>query len=153
MVTGWLSDKNTPNLTIVVSATSPEGIPRFTTSPPRALRDRYQNVSQDVNFDILDVPKKITWAKFGFLSIFVKPRDKKWAFLGWGVGTLNSAQKPYMKINLHIRGISLKQTFSSFVWHIGWKNPFISLWAMTDNVKPHGRKPSKNLNVNLESFS
>ena len=121
--------------------------------PPRALRDLYQNVPQDVNFDILDVPKKITWAKFGFLSIFVKPRAEKMSVSGMGVGTLNSAQKPYMKTNLHIWGISLNQTFSSFLWHIGWKNPLISLWAMTDNVKQHGRKPLKNLNVNSESFS
>ena len=48
---------------------SPEGILRFTNPlpvppppppplPTRALRDRYQNVPQDVNFDILDVPQE-----------------------------------------------------------------------------------------------
>ena len=77
---------------------------------------------------------------------------KKRAFWGWGVGTLNSTQKPYMKTNLYIWGISLKQAFCSFLWHIGWKNPFISPWAMTDNAMLHGRKQSKNWNVNSESF-
>ena len=77
---------------------------KFHSPPPRALRDWYQSVPRDVNFDILDVPKKITLAKFGFLSIFVQPRDEKRAFLGWGVGTLNSTQKPYMKTNrIHMR--------------------------------------------------
>ena len=51
---------------------------------PRTLRDWYQNVPQDVNFDILDVPKKITLAKFGFLTIFVQPRDEKWSISGMG---------------------------------------------------------------------
>ena len=32
---------------------------------------------QDVYFDIFDVPKKITLAKFGFLTNFVQPRDEK----------------------------------------------------------------------------
>ena len=54
--------------------------------PPRAFRDWYQNVPQDVNFDILDVPKKITLAKFGFLSIFVQPCDEKMTVSGMGGG-------------------------------------------------------------------
>ena len=39
-----------------------------------------------MNFDILDVPKKITLAKFGFLSIFVQPRDEKKSVLEMGDG-------------------------------------------------------------------
>ena len=54
--------------------------------PPRALRDWYQNVPQDVNFNILDVSKKITLAKFGFLGIIVQPRDEKMSFSGMGGG-------------------------------------------------------------------
>ena len=53
---------------------------------PRTLRDWYQNVAQDVNFDILDVPKKITLAKFGFLTIFVQPRDENMSVSGMGGG-------------------------------------------------------------------
>ena len=40
----------------------------------------------DVNFDILDVPKKITLAKFGFLSIFVQPPDEKMSVSGMSGG-------------------------------------------------------------------
>ena len=54
--------------------------------PPRTLRDWYQNVAQDVNFDILDVQKKITLAKFGFLTIFVQPRDENRSVSGMGGG-------------------------------------------------------------------
>ena len=58
---------------------------------PRILRDWYQNVPQDVYFDIFDVPKKITLAKFGFLTNFVQPRDEKMSISEMGVGTLNSS--------------------------------------------------------------
>ena len=46
----------------------------FSNKPPGLW---YQNVSKDVNFDDLDVPKKITLAKIGFLTIFVQLRDGK----------------------------------------------------------------------------
>ena len=53
---------------------------------PRILRDWYQNVPQDVYFDIFDVPKKITLAKFGFLTNFVQPRDEKISISEMGGG-------------------------------------------------------------------
>ena len=69
---------------------SREGIPRFTTPPPppppTKKKKKKKNVPQDVNFDMLDVPKKITLAKFGFLSIFVQPRDEKMSVSGMGGG-------------------------------------------------------------------
>ena len=46
-------------------------------SLPRILQDWYQNVPQDVNVDIFDVPKKITLAKFGVLTNLVQPRDER----------------------------------------------------------------------------
>ena len=45
--------------------------------PPSTVRDWYQNVSQDINFDIFDVNKKITLGKFGFLTNYVQSRNKK----------------------------------------------------------------------------
>ena len=58
----------------------------FPCTPPRTLRDRYQNVPMDVNFNIFDVPKKKKWAKFGF-EVFLYNRVKKnERFREWGVG-------------------------------------------------------------------
>ena len=45
--------------------------------PPSTVRDWYQNVPQDINFDIFDVNKKITLAKFGFLTNYVQPCNEK----------------------------------------------------------------------------
>ena len=56
--------------------------------PARAFLDWYQNVSQDVKFDILDVPNKITLVKFGFLNIFVQPHDEKMSNFGMEVGDI-----------------------------------------------------------------
>ena len=53
---------------------------------PRILRDWYQNVPQDVYFDIFDVPKKITLAKFGFVTNFVQARDEKMSISEMGGG-------------------------------------------------------------------
>ena len=59
--------------------------------PPSTIRDWYQNVPQDINFDIFDVNKKTTLAKFGFLTNYVQPCNEKKSISGMGVGTLNSS--------------------------------------------------------------
>ena len=43
-------------------------------------------VPQDINFDIFDVNKKITLAKFGFLTNYVQPRNEKISIAGIGGG-------------------------------------------------------------------
>ena len=59
--------------------------------PPSTVRDWYQNVPQDMKFHIFNVNKKITLAKFGFLTNYVQPRDEKISISGMGVGMLNSS--------------------------------------------------------------
>ena len=55
------------------------------------------------NCDTLDVPRKLTLAKFGFLSIFVQPRDKKPSIFGMGrVRSLNPDQ-----VELGVRSTSV----------------------------------------------
>ena len=51
---------------------------------PSTDHDWYQNVPKDMNFDIFNVPKKITLAKFGFLTNYVQPRDAKISISGMG---------------------------------------------------------------------
>ena len=59
--------------------------------PPSTFGDWYQNVPQDISFNIFAVNKKITLAKFGFLTNYVQPRNEKISISGMGVGTLNSS--------------------------------------------------------------
>ena len=54
--------------------------------PPSTVQDWYQNVPQDINFDIFDVNKKITLAKFGLLTNYVQPRNEKICIFGMGGG-------------------------------------------------------------------
>ena len=54
--------------------------------PPSTVRDWYQNVPQDISFDIFDVNKKITLAKFGFLTNYVQLRNEKISISGMGGG-------------------------------------------------------------------
>ena len=58
--------------------------------PPRILQHWYQNVAQDVNIYILGVPKKITLAKFEFLTNFEQLCDENMSISGMGVEMLNS---------------------------------------------------------------
>ena len=67
--------------------------------PPSTVRDWYQNVPQDMKFHIFNVNKKITLAKFGFLTNYVQPHDEKKKHFwngGWGRLTLhkNLTSKP-----------------------------------------------------------
>ena len=48
-----------------------------TCSLPSTDQNSYQNVPQNMNFDIFDVPKKITLAKFGFWPIMYNRVMKK----------------------------------------------------------------------------
>ena len=59
--------------------------------PPSTVRDWYQNVPQNMKFHIFDVNKKITLAKFGFLTNYVQPRDEKISISGMGVGMFDSS--------------------------------------------------------------
>ena len=54
--------------------------------PPSTVGDWYQNVPQDINFDIFDVNKKIPLAKFGFLTNYVQLRNGKISIFGMGGG-------------------------------------------------------------------
>ena len=54
--------------------------------PPSTVRDWCQNVPQDINFDIFNVNKKITLAKFGFLANYVQPCNEKISISGMGGG-------------------------------------------------------------------
>ena len=58
---------------------------------PSTYQDWYQNVPQDMNFDSFDLPKKITLAKFGFLTNYVQPHDERISISGMGGGALNTS--------------------------------------------------------------
>ena len=107
----------------------PQGSPRLVPKCAPGCEFWYFRRSQENN--ISDI-----WISEHFCTTAWWKNERLWDG-GWG--RLNSTQKPYIKTNLHIWGISLKQTFTSFLRHIGWQNQLISLWAMTDNVKLHWR--------------